>query len=414
MRAIVIGGGVVGVTTAYELHSAGLETTLLEQREGPGLETSFANAGSVCASRAGPWASPRTIAKTLKGYLKEDSPFRLKVAADGLQFAWLAGFARAAFGERRALRRRAMIELGIMSQRRWHEVTEDLGLEYGPVGRGLLTVHDDAADLALATADLPFLQSLGLDVRRLSPEECRAAEPAAHLDDRVLGGILARDDESADCNRFTVALASHLHRAGVDLRFGTRVRSISARDGAGCRVQTAAEELRSDVVVVAAGGGTRPLLAPLGVRIPTYPVKGYSITVRHESARQPALTIADEGRKVFVAPLDGHLRAAGVADIRGDDRTLHPRRIATLRRTVARLYPGADVDGELSAWTGLRDMTCDGPPVISPVGETGIWINSGHGSLGWTFACGAAALVAALVTGNPQRVEARWFRLGDR
>jgi D-amino-acid dehydrogenase len=307
-----------------------------------------------------------------------------------------------------------MIELGVMSQRRWHEVNEALGLEYGAIGRGLLTIHDDPKDLALASADVPFLQSLGLDVRRLSAEECRAAEPAARFDDEVLGGILARNDESADCNRFTVALASHLRRQGVDLRFGTPVRSLSGRDGRGCRVTTATEELRADLVVVAAGGETPALLAPLGVRVPSYPVKGYSITVRHASTRKPRLTIADEGRKVFVAPFDGHLRAAGVADIRGDDRTLDPRRIATLRRTVARLYPSADVDGELSAWTGLRDMTYDGPPVVSPVGDTGIWVNSGHGSLGWTFACGAASLVAALVTGKQPRVDARWFVLGDR
>lgn len=414
MRVIVIGGGVVGITTAYELQAAGHETTVLERRDGPGLETSFANAGSLCASRAGPWASPRTIGKTLKGYFKQDSPFRLKLAADVRQAAWLARFVSAAFSDRRRERRRAMIELAVASQRRWHEVNEDLGLEYGPIGRGLLTIHDSAQDLALASADLPFLQSLGLDVRRLSLEECRTAEPAARLDEKVLGGILARDDESADCNRFTVALASHLRGRGVDLRFGTQVRSLSGRGRDGCRVATATEELRADAVVVAAGGGSPALLAPLGVRVPTYPVKGYSITVRHDSARQPTLTIADEGRKVFVAPLDGQLRAAGVADIRGADRALDPRRIATLRRTVARLYPDADVDGELSPWTGLRDMTFDGPPIISSVGDTRIWINSGHGSLGWTFACGAASLIAALVTGSQPPIDARWFRLGDR
>jgi D-amino-acid dehydrogenase len=414
MRVIVVGGGVVGVTTAWELHAAGIETTLLERREGPALETSFANAGSITASRAGPWASPRAIAKTLKGYFTRDSPFRLRLTLDGRQLGWLAGFARAAYSERRPLRRRAMIELGLASQRRWHEVSEALGLEYGPIHRGLLTIHDNPKDLELAAADLPFLRTLGIEVERLSRDECRVAEPAACFGEGVLGGILARGDESADCRRFTEALAARLERDGVAVRLGASVRAITPRDGNGCRVTTDGDELRCDAVVVAAGGGTAALVEPLGVRLPTYPVKGYSITVRHPGELQPKLTVADEGRKVFVAPVEGGLRAAGVADVRGDDREVHGERIGTLRRTVSRLFPRAEVDGDIAPWTGLRDMTFDGPPVIGPAGDTGVWVNSGHGSLGWTFACGAAALVAALVTGRPAPVDPRSFGLTER
>ena len=398
MKVIVIGAGVIGITTAYYLRRQGVEVILIEKNPGPGLETSYANAGSMTATRAGPWASRRTLVKTMKGYFSRDSALRLKLTADPRLYEWLIGFVVAAFSSARPERRRAMIELGMVSLSERRALDSELSLDYGGINTGLLTIHENAEDFRLAVADIPYLRSLGAEVQELSPAECGATEPAVDWPrQRIVGGIYAPTDESGDCYRFTKAIASELVRMGVEVRYGEQVRSLDARAFGACRVRTDRGDIDGDAVVVAAGIQSAALARMIGVKLPLCPVQGHSISVPLPEGERPNVTIAHESRKVFVSPCGNGVRAAGVADIVGYGRKLKPERVELLKETVSALYPSARLDQDLDPWTGLRDMTHDGPPIICGVPGSGLWFNAGHGTLGWTFACGAAKLVTTLV-----------------
>lgn len=408
MKVTVIGAGVIGVTTAYYLRRLGAEVVLIDKNDGPGLETSYANAGSMTATRAGPWASPRALVKAAKGYFSRDSALRLELTADPQQYKWLLGFVVAALSSARPERRRTMIELGLQSLAERKLIDAELSLDYGGIRSGLLTIYEDGEDFRRAAADIPFLRDVGAEVQALSPLECAAIEPAVDWSrQNIAGGVYAPGDEAGDCHRFTKAVAAELMRMGVDVRYGEAVRSMPARAFGACRLRTDRGDIGSDAIVVAAGIRSAALARQVGVALPVYPVQGHSISVPLPEGVRPAVTVAHESRKVFVSPLGNGVRAAGIADIVGYGRKLKPQRIELLKKTVSALYPCARLDGDLEPWTGLRDMTHDGPPIVCGLPGTGLWFNTGHGTLGWTFACGAAKLVAALVhsrtdqPGNP-------------
>ena len=415
MKVIVIGSGVIGVTTAHYLALAGAEVTVLDQNEAPAMGASFANAGSMTSSRSGPWASPRTLFKAMQGYFADDAAFRFRPSADPQLWTWLFGFAVSAFSASTAAKRKAMIELGLASAIEREAIEAALALEYGPKRKGLLTLYHDAGDFDRAHRDIQTLRSLGIEIEALDTAACRRAEPAVAWDGLgICGGLLARDDTTADCRSFTLALADRAAVAGVRMRHRTRVQSVRTRRQGRCEVVIEGEALKADAVIVAAGLDSIKLVRPLGIRLPIYPVKGYSISVEHGAGPQPKMTVAHEAKKVFVSPLNGGLRAAGIADITGFDSAIDPARVDILKRTVAALYPQTDLGGELHAWTGLRAMTHDGPPLIFGIPDSGIWINAGHGSLGWTFACGAAKMTCDLVTTNRWEPENPYFGLARR
>jgi len=415
MKVIVVGGGVIGVTTAYYLARAGVQVVLLDEKPDLALGASFANAGSMTASRAGPWASPRTLTKTLKGYLSDDSAFRLGLSVDPALWRWLFGFTLAAFSTSSGAKRQAMIELGMTSAREREQLDADLALEYGPISSGLLTLYNNSNDFDLARKDMKTLRNLGIDVQSLNSGECQTAEPTVAWDRvKVSGGILALSDTTADCRKFTLALAQKAVTMGVQVQYGVRVKSVRPKHEGMCQIVTADEVLQADAVVVAAGINSRPLINQLGLHLPMYPVKGYSVTVPTPEGPKPKLTISDEAKKVFVSPFSEGLRAAGIADITGYDLGIDSKRIDVVKRTLSTLYPSVSINDDSSVWAGLRAMTHDGPPLIFGVQNSGIWINSGHGSLGWTFACGAAAMISRLVTTDQAEPENPFFGLSKR
>lgn len=415
MKVIVIGGGVVGVASAYYLCRSGAEVVLLEKNDGPALETSFANAGSMTASRAGPWASPKALAKTLKGYFSEDSAFKLHLCPDLEQYRWLAGFVVTAFSDSRVAKRSAMVKLGLASLRERRRLDQELALSYGVIRPRLLTIYDNVRDLDAAVADLRYLQGLGVTARAMSPADCRSEEPNVAWDRlTVVGGILAIDDETADCHEFSKALATVNQRVGVDLRYGECVRKIDAKSFGNCTVTTDVGVLSADAVLIAAGISSVELAKAQGIKLPIFPVKGYSISIDMPLADRPQVTISDERRKVFVAPTESGVRGAGVADIVGYQRDITASRIALIERRLKHLFPKANLDGDVSTWAGLRAMTHDGPPIICGMPGSGLWFNTGHGSLGWTFACGAADVVAKLLLNRSYEPENRYFGLSHR
>lgn len=415
MHVVVIGGGVIGLTTAHYLRRAGAQVTLIDRSTQPAQGASYANAGSMTASRAGPWASPRSIAKTLKGYLDKDSAFKLRLQPDAQQFKWLLGFLQSAYSQHASAKRAAMIELASTSIEERRQLDRQLELGYGGVFPGLLSVYEKAEEFDAAVADVDYLRRLGIVVKVLTPGDCAAVAPSAAWGNLpVVGATLASDDETADCYRFCVALDKANAALGVVSRFGEQVRSLDARRFGQCVVTTDCGDIAADGVVVAAGVQSIELARSQGVRLPMYPVKGYSLSVPLAPEAMPPMTISHERRKVWVSPTAGGLRAAGVADIVGYDLGLDKHRMGMVRRTVADLFPGADLAQGVEQWAGLRPMTYDGPPVICGINGTGLWLNTGHGSLGWTMSLGAARVISELVTRRRYDPDNAYFGLGMR
>jgi D-amino-acid dehydrogenase len=353
--------------------------------------------------------------KTLRGYVSPDSAFRLRLAADPQLFAWLAGFVRTAFSSTRGAKRRAMVELGLRSAELRRALETEVGLEYGPTRSGLLTVYASGRDFDAACADISALRAFGTDLEAVDLEQCRAIEPAVAWDRvKPAGAIYCRSDETADCRLFTLELERAASRAGVVFEYGARVEGVAAGGSGLARVNTSGGFEEADAVVVAAGLGSVALARSLGMRLPIYPVKGYSITIDAPPGPKPRVAVADEKHKVFVSPLGDSLRAAGVADIVGDDLTLDAVRIGVIKRAVAQFYPGADLDGDVAPWAGLRAMTHDGPPLLFRADRGRVWFNTGHGSLGWTFACAAASITCGMVMDNHATPTEPLFGLSQR
>jgi len=415
MQVIVIGGGVIGVTTAYYLRQAGADVVVIEKQSGAAQETSLANAGTMTASRAGPWASPKSIAKTLKGYRSSDSAFRLRLGTDIDQYIWLAGFCVAAFNGKRTAKRKAMMELGVHSLSERRKIDEEWQLDYGGTRKGLLTIFDSQDDFESAVEDLKFLHQMGISAEALSPAECLdRINTNSRTTDKLAGGILADQDESGDCFRFTKALVDLTRELGVEYRFNESVRSIKSSRPGNCEVLTNNGSVRGDAIVIATGIQSLELAKDIGVRLPIYPVKGYSISVPLPAEERPNLTVADEHRKVFITPTETGIRAAGVADIVGYSTALSPERLDVVKGAIRNLFPSAQLDGNVEAWAGLRAMTHDGPPVICGLSDSGVWLNSGHGSLGWTFACGAGETLSKMVLSGDRAPPSPFFGLDHR
>lgn len=415
MHIVVIGGGVIGLTTAYYLRRSGVEVTLIEQNRKPAQGSSYANAGSMTASRAGPWASPKAIAKTLKGYLDPDSAFRLRIQPDLRQARWLLGFLRSAYSEHASAKRAAMVTLARESIGERRMLDSVLGIDYGAVYPGLLSIYENTEDFDAAARDVEYLKDLGIDVRLLSPSDCAAIEPTVAWSNLpIVGATLAPDDETADCYRFCQALDAINASLGVVRHYGEQVTHLDARNLGQCVVRIRGDDLTADGVVIAAGVQSVELARTQGVRLPVYPVKGYSLSVPLEHDQVPRHTLSHERRKVFVSPSEAGLRAAGVADIVGYNTTLDKERVDLVRRTITDLFPRATLAEGVEQWSGLRPMTYDGPPVICGVPGTGLWLNTGHGSLGWTMSLGAAKLTSELVTSGRYAPENAYFGLGCR
>lgn len=403
MKVAICGAGLVGVTTAHTLAREGIETVIVDRA--PAVAeggASYANAGSVTVSRSGPWASPATLIKALKWLGRADAPLLFRPRLELAQWQWSMAFVAASFSRHRAERRAAMIGLASLSRDILLDLEAVTKPDYTTLRTGLLTLYRDAAELASATADCQTLADLGVSATALSPDQCLATEPAlAAMRDPIAGGIFAPDDVAGDALAFTRALGQDLARLGGTFRPGSTVSRIETANGkVSGLLLTTGETIPADVVVVAAGSDSRALLAPFGLKPHLYPVKGYSITIPGQPDELPAHTISEDSRKVFLTPLGDRLRVAGVAEFAGNDKTLDQRRIDGLKRVATDLFPALDTRGDCAAWTGLRGMTPDGPPLLGPTHVPGLFVNFGHGSLGWTLSCGSARLVTDLIVGR--------------
>lgn len=405
MKIIVLGAGVIGVTSAWYLAAAGHEVTVIERRDAPGLETSFANGGQITAGHAEPWAKPSVVPQILRWLGREDAPLLFRPRADWAQWKWGLRFLIECLPGRFERHSRTLAALAAYSRECLRALRAEIGIRYDHLERGILQFATTARDFdALAR----HAKAMRQEVK--SASECLALEPALkHSNDPVVGGVYHPKDESGDAYRFTQELARLAASRGVLFRFGTAIQAIEAAGGevSGIRLQ-GGELAVSDIYVTSLGSYSPLLLKPLGVRIPVYPLKGYSITLPlgpSEAAAAPTVSLTDEAFKIVISRLGNRLRAAGTAELTGYDTSVNPARCAAIARRIRDLFPGLGAITTVENWSGLRPATPNNVPVIGKTKFRNLYLNTGHGTLGWTLACGSGSVLADLISGRRPQVE---------
>ena len=407
MKVIVLGAGIVGVTSAYQLAKAGHEVTVVDRQPGPALETSFANAGEVSFGYCSPWAAPGIPMKAMKWLFMQHAPLILRPKVDMAMLSWMAQMLRNCTSARYALNKSRMLRLADYSRVSLAALREETGIAYDERMQGTLQLFRSEAQLDASAKDVKALAADGIPYEVLDPEGCIRVEPAlAHVREKIVGGLLTPKDETGDCFKFAGALAEKAKALGVAFNYGSIIRGLDVEGGRVTGVVTAHGRIAADAVVVALGSFSPLLVRPHGIRLPVYPVKGYSLTIPiTDASRAPESTVMDETYKIAITRLGDRIRVGGMAEISGYTNDLGEPRRLTLQHSVTDLFPGGDVS-KASFWSGLRPMTPDGTPVIGPTKVAGLFLNTGHGTLGWTMSSGSARLIADLVSGRKPEIDA--------
>ena len=404
---IVIGGGIIGVASAWQLARHGCRVTILERRNDVALETSFANGGQISPSEVAPWSKPETLRLALGWMLRAGAPFRLHLAADTHQWRWLWNFLVRCTHKANEEGFRQLLPLARYSVdeiRRVRDAARQEGwaLNYDASQKGILRIFRNRAALERDLESGANLRDWGMEIHSLTTDECLALEPALASNPENLrgGGLFTPQDEGGDAHLFARALWENAKASGVETRFGVEVEALG-RDGNGRVVpQVQGEKLECDFVVLAAGCWSRELASGLGISLPLWPVKGYSLTANiADESRAPQISITDEERRTVFTRLGSRLRVAGLAEIaRSTDEGHDPNRARVLVRNLEHVFPGSIDPDSIRFWHGYRPMMWDSLPLIGKApGCSGLWFNLGHGSLGWSLAMGSAALLSQLV-----------------
>ena len=406
MHILVLGAGLVGVSSAWYLREAGYEVSVVDRQPAPAMETSFANGGQISTSHAEPWANPATPLKVLR-WLGEDSPLLWRLRADAAQWAWGLRFLRECAPGRTRANIVAILRLALYSRALLKELRPALGLEYDQKECGILHFYTDEAEFAHAIPQAELMRRYGCDRVVKSAAECLAIEPSlAGSTVPIVGGTYTAEDESGDARKFATELARKAAERGVAFRFDAAIESIEAAGGKVTGVRLAGgERLSADAYVVALGSFSPLLLKPLGIGIPVYPAKGYSATVPLDSGdTAPMVSLTDDGRKIVFSRLGDRLRIAGTAEFTGYDTSLNEVRCQALVRRMGALFPSLAGRGGIEFWAGLRPATPSNVPLIGATALPNLYLNTGHGTLGWTMACGTGKLLADLVAGKAPEI----------
>lgn len=419
MRVLVLGSGVIGVTSAYYLALKGFEVTVIDRQPAVALETSFANAGQISPGYSAPWASPDVPLKALKWLFQRHAPLSLKPDFTRWQCHWIAQFLSNCSLERYELNKSRMVRLAEYSRDCLRRLRAETGLHYEQRSRGTLQVFRTQKQLAAEAKDIAVLERMGVPFEHLDAAGCVRIEPALiHVQDALLGGLYLPGDETGDCQLFTTQLTAKAQALGVKFRQETQIHRLLTQQSQllGVEVQTASgvEVLQADHYVVALGSYSRQLSQALGLNLPVYPVKGYSLTVPLiNAAAAPVSTVMDETYKVAITRFDQRIRVGGMAELHGFDLSLNPSRRATLEFVFNGLFPYAGDVAQAQFWTGLRPMTPDGTPLIGQASAAypNVWLNTGHGTLGWTMACGSGQVLADLMAQETPAIETQDLQL---
>jgi len=409
MKVLVLGAGVVGTTSAWYLARAGHEVVVVDRQPVPGNETSFANGGQISVSHAEPWANPYVLPQVIRWLGKEDAPLLWRWRADSAQLAWGLRFLRECLPGRTRHNIAAIVALALYSRGCLQTLRRELALEYDQRERGILHIYTQPRSFAQAVEAARTMRQFGLDRESVSAERCVEIEPALAGVRRLLaGGDYTPSDESGDANKFTRALAERAAGLGVDFRLDSTVDRIVADGSAITGVMVGGpagrELLTADAYVVALGSYSPLLLRPLGLRLPLIPVKGYSATVPVQGdSGAPTVSLTDDEHRLVFSRLGDRLRIAGTAEFSGYNLEMNAVRCAVLMRRTRQLFPDLKAVGEPEFWCGLRPATPSNVPIIGRTRYPKLWLNTGHGTLGWTMACGSAAALADLMSGRPAK-----------
>lgn len=407
MHVAVLGAGVIGTSVAYYLARAGHRVTVLERQPGAGLETSFANAGEVSPGYSAPWAGPGVPVKAVKWLLMRHRPLVIWPLLDWAMWRW--GLAMLANCNARAydVNKSRMLRLAEYSRDCLRQLRDDTGIAYDERAQGTLQLFRSRKQLDATGADTEILRRFGVPFEVLDRDGCIVHEPAlARVREKFAGGLRLPGDETGDCCKFTQRLAEMAAGLGVEFRYGTRISRLKADGGRIDGVATSSGAVIADAYVLALGSYSPLLARPLGLKLPVYPVKGYSITVPiTDAAGAPESTVMDETHKVAVTRLGDRIRVGGTAELAGYDLRLRPARRATLEHVVTDLFPAGGDAARAEFWTGLRPMTPDGTPIVGPTRYPNLHLATGHGTLGWTMAAGTGRLLADLVSGRKPDID---------
>lgn len=407
MKVLILGSGVIGVTSAYYLARAGHEVTVVDRQPEPALETSFANAGEVSPGYSSPWAGPGVPVKAVKWLLMKHGPLVIRPKLDPVMWVWLLKMLRNCTSARYAVNKSRMIPIAEYSRDSLRDLRRDIGIQYDERSQGTLQLFRHQAQLDGTAEDIAVLKQYGVPFEVLSREGCIAVEPAlAGVKEKFVGGLRLPQDETGDCHMFTQSLAKHAQALGVRFMFNTGIDRIVTDGARVSGVATSAGLLQADAYVLALGSWSSRLVAPLGISLPVYPVKGYSITVPIKDASgAPESTVMDESYKVAITRLGNRIRVGGTAEISGYSDRLYDARRATLDHSLTNLFPRGGDLSKATFWSGLRPMTPDGPPVIGPTQYANLHLNTGHGTLGWTMSCGSGRVLADMLSGRKPDID---------
>ncbi|WEH88363.1 D-amino acid dehydrogenase [Acinetobacter soli] len=398
MRVIVLGSGVIGVASAYYLAQQGAQVTVLDRQAGPAEETSFGNAGQISPGYSTPWAAPGIPFKAVKWMFQHHAPLAINIDGSMWQLQWMAQMLKNCNPASYTTNKERMMRVAEYSRDCLKALRETTGIEYENRAKGTLQVFRSEAQLEAVQRDIQVLEECGVGYALLDREGLAQVEPAlAHAQDKLVGGLHLPNDETGDCYLFTNALANKAKAMGVDFQFNQQVEGLVVEGDSIKGVRVNGQTLTADRYVLAFGSYSRDFLKPLELNLPVYPVKGYSLTipiVQPEFA--PQSTVLDETYKIAITRFDQRIRVGGMAELSGFNLGLNQDRRATLEMVTQDLFPGGNM-AEASFWTGLRPMTPDSTPIIGATRFKNLFLNTGHGTLGWTMACGSGKLISDIV-----------------
>ena len=407
MQVIVLGSGVIGVACAYQLALAGHEVTVVDRQPAAGLETSYGNAGEVSPGYSAPWAGPGVPMKAVKWLLMHHRPLVIRPHLDLDFIRWVLAMLRNCTASRYEVNKSRMVRLAEYSRDCLVALRAETAIVYDERMQGTLQLFRTAKQLEGTAADIAILKRYGVAYELLDMDGCVRHEPAlARTREKFVGGLLLPGDETGDCFKFTQRLATLAAERGVRFRYGTRIQRLALSGRQIDGVVTDAGTLKADAYLVALGSYSPLLLEPAGIRIPVYPVKGYSITVPiTDAAGAPESTVMDETHKVAVTRLGDRIRVGGTAELAGYTLQLHDARRQTLEHVVTDLFPAGGDVARAEFWCGLRPMTPDGTPIVGPTRLPNLHLATGHGTLGWTMAAGTGRVMADLISGRPPDID---------
>ena len=407
MRIVVLGAGVIGVTSAWYLAREGHEVTVIDRQPASALETSFANAGEISPGYASPWAAPGIPMKAVKWLFMKHAPLIIQPRPDLAKIEWVARMLSNCTSPAYARNKSRMVRLAEYSRDRLIALRAETGISYDERSQGTLQLFRTQAQVDAAAKDIAVLRADGVPFEVLDRDACIRVEPGlASSRDKIAGGLRLPGDETGDCFKFTQSLAEMASALGVTFRYGVSIHSLEGDKDRITGVQTSEGRICGDAFVLAMGSFSPQLAAPFGMRLPVYPVKGYSITVPIiDESRAPVSTVMDESHKIAITRLGDRIRVGGMAEIAGYDLTLHEKRRATLTHSVEDLFGGAGDQSRAIFWAGLRPMTPDGTPIVGRSTVSNLYLNTGHGTLGWTMATGSGRLLADIVCNRAPEIE---------